>query len=947
MPPREKNEKNYAECRKDLHCKAQSIASIVTLASVYQNKDAFGKACVHAAADVTGPTTWRARYLGHGKWAALFRARFLSGGTKGLNKTLIMAAAASVAVGAVAGPVAGGSVVALAAARKLAARLEARGLFSPEGEELRGPVLEQARKTMGRLYPNMNFGFTTASTFQVMTSLAVGTPKLRDALPEATPLANCKWGWVSNYVCLDGILGKQFDYICDAADAIRSTLKEMNDAADIVEPLKAAARNLETARLSNSHDALTSAFDELRAIGVDVSSGDADVIATKLKERLEPATALFIAKRDAARVILTGTTDDIMARETTGDGTGLSRRYVAPDLSHITKILDEYDQDMGEDAIKNEEAGLKHFTKGRDEAMKVAETVGIEFIAQPGAVTLGGLKDLKNRKPLLAGPGNSKGLVKGVIKPEDVLTSTEFLPNRPQLETDMAKLVVVIRLMTLFRVGLLVMGLPEDLADIFLTSSAVQSYLKIFFHVAKPDSIDYGKAKGTLVAGVCTRFMWRRLGSDDDWTPLDRGLASTEDKGYPSFSGADWPDAPTVGSYGVLGRSVDVIWTDQCALDADNVDENETQRKLILDAKRATYVADALEEATTGTSRPKFIIEDEDGALRSLRIGVKGTGYNAESKVVHDPELETSFDALARGGAEFVLSGHDVRAFDSDVDLVVVPMKTNWMNFRDNAGEFYELKAGHKILVLERLLEDLASYVGDDFLGDAALREKSSAFELNGTVRMGTYKGKPRYVVKEELKTLEKARFDAGLLKHNSTVRHWMTSQGVEPPVTGLTWYASNIEQAKAVCADVNASAEERRVAQAILDDDAETTRAREALDLDPNAAVEDGYADAQQLQAHAAFLRSLEPGGEEAAPAAPPSFRLDRSNWRLPSGEGEWKETKQTDIDWKALTRKAQQVPTPPAPWWSPEDVEGLEPDEEKVDSGDESDGDVGIAFF
>ena len=240
MPPPEKTEKHKAECRKDLHCKAQSIASIVTLASVYQNKDAFGKACVHAAADVTGPTTWRARYLGHGKWAALFRARFLSGGTKGINKTLIMAAAASVAVGAVAGPVAGGSVVALAAARKLAARLEARGLFSPEGEELRGPVLEQARKTMGRLYSNMNFGFTTASTFQAMTGLAYGTEKLRDALPEATPAANCKWGWVSTFVYLNGILGKTHEYICDAADAIRQALQEMNVAICVEIKLRGA-----------------------------------------------------------------------------------------------------------------------------------------------------------------------------------------------------------------------------------------------------------------------------------------------------------------------------------------------------------------------------------------------------------------------------------------------------------------------------------------------------------------------------------------------------------------------------------------------------------------------------------------------------------------------------------------------------------------------------------
>ena len=392
-----------------------------------------------------------------------------------------------------------------------------------------------------------------------------------------------------------------------------------------------------------------------------------------------------------------------------------------------------------------------------------------------------------------------------------------------------------------------------------------------------------------------------------------------------------------------------MIWTGptgQCARDAGNVEENETRRKLILDADRETYVADALEEATNGASAPVFIIKEDD-EFRPMRVGVWGTGYNNQnSRVVHDTNLEVPLNSLAKGGAEFVMT-IGVNRFAGPVDLVVLPITTDWLALRDKPGEMYDLKAGCKMLVLERLVKELASYDGEDFMGDAAFREKSSAFELNGTVRMGTYKGKPRYVVKEELKALKKARFDARLLKHNSTVRHWMTSQGVEPPVTGLTWPSYCIEQARAVCADVNATADERRMARAILDDDAETTRAREALDLDPNAAVEDGYADAQQLQAHAAFLRSLEPGGEEAAPAAPPSFRLDRSNWRLPSGEREWEETKQTDIDWKALTRKAQQAPTPPAPWWSPEDVAGLEPDEEKDDSGDESDGDVGPAFF
>ena len=201
-----------------------------------------------------------------------------------------------------------------------------------------------------------------------------------------------------------------------------------------MEPLQAAARSLETARLSGSDDALTSAFGELRALGVDVSSGDVDVIAANLKARLEPATALFFEKRDAARVLLTGTTDEILAEYAVGNGTGLSRRFVAPDLGHITKIQGEYDQDMGQTAQENEEAGTAHFTKAREEAVAVAKTTGIEFIAQPCAVTLGGVADLNNRTPLLAGPGNSKGIVKGVINPGDECVSAPVSSSYFQLQ---------------------------------------------------------------------------------------------------------------------------------------------------------------------------------------------------------------------------------------------------------------------------------------------------------------------------------------------------------------------------------------------------------------------------------------------------------------------------------------------------------------------------------
>ena len=737
-----------------------------------------------------------------------------------------------------------------------------------------------------------------------------------------------------------------------AWNGVTTFVDSTQDAADIMEPLQAAARSLETARRSNSDDALTSAFGELRALGVDVSSDDVAVIAADAKKRLAAATALFFAKRDAARVLLTGTTDEFKAEDYVGGGsTGLPRRYVAPGLRHVTRILGEYDQKMSDDAIKDEEVGLANFQTCREEAMMVAAETGIEFVMQLVAVTLDGVADLNNRTPLLAEPGNLKGLVKGVINPGDIVSSSRWYRHRPQLESDFALLVVLTRLKTLERLGVLPDGLPEDLADIYLTSTTVASYLGIFFHVRPRDTLRYGASEGTLVAGVCPIVMWRALGSGDAWKRLDRGSTSMEDKNYPSFSGADFATAPSVRSYGVLGTTVERIWGPQTERDLKNWEGRETERKARLDARRATLVEDALAEAAGGASKP-FIVK-EDGAIRALQIGLMGTGYSTNVRIHHDPSLEEPLDALAAGGAEFVLTTGG-RAFVGRVDLVLLPVGTNWNSERfSNAqpdGLAPELKLARKVLVLEWFLKDRASYDGDDILGNAALRfrEQSAVYLRTGTMRGGPAHGQPLFRVKAVLKSLEIRRFKARLLGHKSTVRRWMTSQGLEPPVTGLTWPSSCIEQARAVCADVNASADERRVARAILDDDAETTRVREVRDLDPDAAEEDGYADdVEQLQAHAAFLRSLEPGGEEAAPAAPPSFRLDRRRWRLPRGEREWKEEKQKDIDWEALKKKALQVPTPPAPYWSPEDVVGLESDDEEDDPGDELDVDVGVPSF
>ena len=135
-----------------------------------------------------------------------------------------------------------------------------------------------------------------------------------------------------------------------------------------------------------------------------------------------------------------------------------------------------------------------------------------------------------------------------------------------------------------------------------------------------------------------------------------------------------------------------------------------------------------------------------------------GTGYHYESKIVHDVNLEEPLNALAKGGAEFVLTS-GAHTLAGPVDLVLLSKFTNWTTHDKNdnkkgSGHMYDLKAGCKILVMERFLKELPSYDGDDLLGDAALtlREKSSAYEPNGTIRLGRYKDKPRYVVKAELK---------------------------------------------------------------------------------------------------------------------------------------------------------------------------------------------------
>jgi len=143
-----------------------------------------------------------------------------------------------------------------------------------------------------------------------------------------------------------------------------------------------------------------------------------------------------------------------------------------------------------------------------------------------------------------------------------------------------------------------------------------------------------------------------------------------------------------------------------------------------------------------------------------LQIGLMGTGYHPNAMVQHDPNLEESFDALAAGGAEFVLTGtvNSSTVLLSPVDFVVLPITTNWTTYdrvdRSRTNSYmYDLKAGRKIHVLEWLLKDLASYDGEDFMGDAAFREKSAVFEPSGkTINKGQLQGKPRYVVKAELK---------------------------------------------------------------------------------------------------------------------------------------------------------------------------------------------------
>ena len=88
-----------------------------------------------------------------------------------------------------------------------------------------------------------------------------------------------------------------------------------------------------------------------------------------------------------------------------------------------------------------------------------------------------------------------------------------------------------------------------------------------------------------------------------------------------------------------------MIWTGRRAgaLDADNVDENETQRKLILDEARRRR---ACREGPRPERRGPSLLLRTRTARSAVADRREGTGYDAESKV--RILNRAPFDALAR-----------------------------------------------------------------------------------------------------------------------------------------------------------------------------------------------------------------------------------------------------------------------------------------------------------
>ena len=496
--------------RKEMHTDAKCILAATLLAALFSGQVAFEHWCVQTTQVSTGAATWCTR---------------LDGQQEGLG-TLTTARYLSAAYDTIDGPMMNAitSGVASTGFRILGARLAKQAIMDVEGGGFveDGPLLIEAAETWRWLWPHLRFPFSTTSLVEIARNYALGEPDLRTQLDlDRIACPNCNWGWETVDCLLSGLIEGQLGEISGMAysNRLQDALKLLRLAIVCLKLLKAVKKILEDAKRA---EALEKASDSAEATAAH-EKGLQEVRALVLRQKQEVKVALNVAswpskggaravlkhvvllegvtvssiksRAAAVRIVLTGTEDASFIKDRMMSGKGDACVHVGGG-SYCDATRKFYKHPLALKSYCGEKAALRVINRDRLQMLDALKKGPLQVVVRMAACTasraLGGVA-------LFCSPANSKGILQFTLREADILKSYDIVVDRPELDSPLARLMVIVRLAVLADLGRLEKGVPA-LESLGLDEYAIQGLVCQF---CKPYQNE------ALIASVAYQPVWK------------------------------------------------------------------------------------------------------------------------------------------------------------------------------------------------------------------------------------------------------------------------------------------------------------------------------------------------------------------------------------------------------------------------------------------------------
>ena len=496
--------------RKALHMDAKCILATTLLAALFSGQVAFEHFCVQTTQVSTGAATWCAR---------------LDGQQAGLG-TLTTARYLSAAYDTMSGPMMNAitSKVASTGFRIVGARFAKQAIMGVEDGRFveDGPLLIEVAETWRWLWPHLRFPFSTTSLVEIARNYALGEPDLRTQLDlDRIACPNCNWGWETVDCLLSGLIEGQLGEISGMAysNRLQDALKLLRLAIVCLKLLKAVKKILEDAKRA---EALEKASDSAEATAAH-EKGLQEVQALVLREKqevrealkfaswpskggagavlahvvlLEGVTVSSIKSRAAVvRVVLTDTEDASCINTWMMVGKGDDAVHVGggPYCDLARKF---YKHPLALKSYCGEKAALRVINRDRLQMLDALKKGPLRVVVRMAACTAS--RAIRGVALLCSRP-NPNGLLQFVLREEDILKSYDIVVDRPELDSPLARLMVIVRLAVLADLGRLEKGVPP-LESLGLDEYSIQGFVCQFCKTYQNEA---------LIASVAYQPVWK------------------------------------------------------------------------------------------------------------------------------------------------------------------------------------------------------------------------------------------------------------------------------------------------------------------------------------------------------------------------------------------------------------------------------------------------------